>query len=269
MSINKIWDINNTFKCGACAALAGTVITTGFNTCKDIYKEKIRAETLQKAIHTNPNPLDCRQSNIKITPDELSRTCFSSPNTPQKKEATIANGRELTTTSPIENIAVFTMGEFEITTDSQLRTVNNVFARVNKIIEQRSHGRSATVLLEGSADPIGNSTLNKTFVEPLCGSRNFKDIAVHYPINASSNVYEKELSLYPVTNVTNSSLPNLRARTLQCLLSAKQPSWKVEILHGGVQPVIGEEFRSVKIKLVFEDRNDITANSESKSPSSD
>jgi hypothetical protein len=269
LNMSKIWDINKLFKCGACATLAGTVITTGCNTYKEIEKEKVRAQTLQAGIRTNPNSPDCRQGSIKITPEELSKTCFSSPNTPQKKEDVIANSRELTTTNSIENIAIFKMGEFGITNDSQLRTVNNVFAGVNKMIEQRSNGRNAVVLLEGSADPIGNSTLNRTFVEPLCGPRNFKDIEVHYPINASNNVYEKQLAFYPVTNVTNSSLPNLRSRTLQCWLSAKYPNLRVEILHGGVQPIEGEEFRAVKIKLAFEDRNNITANGGSNLPSAD
>lgn len=258
-----IKDITKLF-CGACLASLATA-------AGGAYRDKIDSDTMRDAIRTNPIK-NC--TNLRVTSKEFSLQCNNSQNisplTLTRKESTTVDGGKLLNTNPSENAAMsFSIGEFKITTDVQSRELNKYFAGVNRLIEQQSTGRQPIIFLEGSSDPIGDATLNKTFPDQFCGARNFKDIEVHYPVNGSNNTYAKQLASYPITNVTNKSLPNLRARTLQCWLSAKYPNMKVEILHGGVQPVVGEEFRAVKIKLAFEDQTNITANGRANSPSSD
>jgi hypothetical protein len=135
---------------------------------------------------------------------------------------------------------LFEEGKYFIT-KSHLDALKEIDSQLD-VLEQRG----TTVTIQGLADAKGKD-LSKALEHQNCGNERFANI---YYRPFDGNQYAKQLSLYPIgERYNNFELSLLRARSYQCLLKATHPLLKTEILAGGVQPVVGSEYRRVRLSF--------------------
>ena len=100
--------------------------------------------------------------------------------------------------------------------------------------------------IQGSADETGARNFVNNLSTDRCGDQvDFKQIKLHSSLKEN---YDKKLSPRTIPSpFTNIDLPQLRARSFQCLLKSKYPTILTEIIEGGVQTGTASQYRRVRV----------------------
>jgi hypothetical protein len=193
----------------------------------------------------NPNHKCYKKIVINGTTSTVETSCYDTP--PPKPSNRVNPGNAVDNTSHEKDLLtldrkfLFEEGKYFIT-DLHRNALKEIDPQLN-ILEMQGK----TVTIQGLADAKGNNFI-KVLEHQYCGNERFENI---YYRPFDGNQYAKQLSPYTIgERYNNFDLSLLRARSYQCLLKATHPLLKTEILAGGVQPVVGSEYRRVRLSFL-------------------
>ena len=215
----------------------------------------IGAATGIGAIISQRIPDNCRTVEITTKGTDISMKGIDcvTPSTPPKEKNTLQTLNNLTRLE-LDLGELFSAGEYSINKKQllELKKKDSIF---RFLAQQRQ-----TLYIKGSADKAGDIS----FVKSIPNGLDFNQIQLHA---SSGTSYESKLSSWRINSeFRNSDLPQLRAQSFRHWLEREYPNIRAEIIEGGVESLVGSQYRRVRI---FTESRSLINNEVTSIPSSD